>query len=163
MRISSTVTLMILVTLLQVGCDTPERDWTRTKAANTIAAYRKFVDAHPKSNHAANARARYRALQDEFNWASAQWTNTGGGFKNYLQSEPDGRHVREAQAQMLEYERTRAWRLALRSLSVDSLQGYLRAYPYAPNADEARRQLDALTFVQLAEARSKRSGEKKRD
>ena len=154
---------MILATLLLAGCDTPEHDWTRAKAVNTMAAYRSFVDAHPESDHAENARARLRALQDEFDWASAQWTNTDGAFKNYLQSDPGGRHVQEAQAQVFEIERTRAWSLVLRSPSVDTLQGYLRTYPYASNADEARRQLDALTFVQLAEARSKRSGEKKRD
>lgn len=149
--------------LVLAGCGTPQYDWNKTLAANTVAAYQTFLNNHGRSKYAGDARGRLLGLKDDQAWSLAQATNTIDGYHDYLRAEGGGIHAPDAQYKITALERARAWKSLPNDASADSLQAFLQKYPQGLESNEARRKLSALDYrVQLAVAGTKSTAERER-
>ncbi len=75
-------------------------DWQAAAAANTIDAYRGYLNKHAGGANASEAQRRLAALEaekaDEDAWRTAVSLNSKRAFETYQQAFPQGRHVVEA-------------------------------------------------------------------
>ncbi|MFO7277690.1 MAG: SPOR domain-containing protein [Pseudomonadota bacterium] len=145
----STVTLALLV--LVGGCSREQRDWRSAQAADTIEAYTLFVQRHPDSEHAAQARARLAQLGEERDWIRASERNTVEAYRSFLRQHPDGRWAQEARIrleshQLAENERSLSPAPAAASQRGEPAASYygiqLGAFSSEPNA---RREWERLS------------------
>ena len=65
------VTLVALLLSLLAGCSREQQDWRSAEAADTIEAYGHFIQRHPESELATQARTRSRSWSSEYGAASA--------------------------------------------------------------------------------------------
>ncbi|MGH9561628.1 MAG: tetratricopeptide repeat protein, partial [Terracidiphilus sp.] len=130
--------------LMAAGCGTADYDWNKALAANTVAAYQTFLQNHPKSKHADDARGRLLGVQDDQAWALAQATNTVPGYQDYLKTESGGIHASDAQYEITALERAAAWKAVQKDESAASLQAFLQKYPQGLESNEARQKLSTL-------------------
>jgi hypothetical protein len=148
-----------------VACNSAQDDWQKASASNTVAGYQEFLQQHPNTMQAAEARNRIEAQEDERAWARAQQANTVAAFESYIQEQPRGMHLEEAKARMAENERMTAWMAASAVDTPEALQAFLDKYPDGPQANQARAKLAQMTGyrVQFSAYRSETQAQKTRD
>lgn len=157
--------ICLLATLLLVGCSSTQSDWEQARTRDTVAAYRTFLDKHPNTAQAVQARNRIQALQDEQAWAQARQAHTDEAFEAYLRQQPSGMHIAEAQGLIGASERSAAWILASSAGTTEALESFLEKYPRGREAKQAKAELALISGyrVQLASFRSEKQAEKTRD
>src|SRR5258708_35388909 len=69
---------LITVLALLAGCSREQQDWRSAEAADTSEAYGGFVEQHPDSELAVQARARLAQLAEERDWTQAGQTPPAG-------------------------------------------------------------------------------------
>jgi len=82
--------ICLLATLLLVGCSSTQSDWEQARTRDTVAAYRTFLDKHPNTAQAVQARNRIQALQDEQAWAQARQAHTDEALRLICGNNPPG-------------------------------------------------------------------------
>ncbi|TLY94043.1 MAG: SPOR domain-containing protein [Gammaproteobacteria bacterium] len=90
------VALIAVVALLAAGCGREQQDWRSAEAADTSEAYARFVEQHPDSELAVQARARLVQLAEERDWAQAGTLATADAYRAFLAAHPSGRWSEEA-------------------------------------------------------------------
>jgi outer membrane protein assembly factor BamD (BamD/ComL family) len=144
-----------------VACSSAESDWNQANQTHTVAAYQDFLNKHPDSPHAADAKTQIQTLQDNQAWATAQQTNTADGYQQYLTAEPNGAHAQEAQQKLTALKATDAWNSTKNNPTEASLNSFLQMYPNTPEADQARSMLQTLDYrVELGSYRSADAADK---
>jgi len=129
---------LCLVSVVLAGCDSTERDWKGTTAANSRVAYEDFLKKHPGSVH--EALAKERAL--ELAWQEVLAANNMAAAEKFLQSHPKSRFESAANDLVAKL----AWADALRANSVEGFEAFLKRYAAHALRDEARRQLMELRW-----------------
>ena len=86
---------LVVVTLV-AGCSREKIDWKSAESADSVEAYDKFIERHPDSELATQARARVAQLQEERDWKVATGTDTADGYKDFLAKHPEGKWAEEA-------------------------------------------------------------------
>jgi hypothetical protein len=81
---------------LVAGCSREKIDWKSAEAADTVAAYERFIASHPDSELATQARARVAQLAEERDWKIATTTDSPDGYKEFLAKHPNGKWAEEA-------------------------------------------------------------------
>jgi len=76
--------------LLIAGCTKTDEAWENAVKTDTPDAYASFLERHPRSEYAEQARTRRDALIDERDWNVARRQNTADGYAKYLSAHPDG-------------------------------------------------------------------------
>lgn len=153
----------LLLGLMLAACSSIEADWQTAASANTIGAYQDFLKEHPNGQHADEARARIKSLEDDQAWMMATATNTQQSFEQYLRDRPSGSHAQEARDRITGFERAAAWKTAQSAGSPAAIQSFLQRYPTGPESDEARAALQRLQNVfqvQLAAYRSRKEADR---
>ncbi len=90
------VALITVLALLAAGCSREQQDWRSAEAADTSEAYGRFVEQHPDSELAVQARARLAQLAEERDWAQAGEIATADAYRGFLAEHPSGRWSEEA-------------------------------------------------------------------
>src|SRR5256885_13822018 len=90
------VALIAVLALLAAGCGREQQDWRSAEAADTSEAYARFVEQHPDSELAVQARARLAQLAEERDWAQAGRLPTPDAHPAVLAAHPNGRWSGEA-------------------------------------------------------------------
>src|SRR5256885_11921719 len=85
------VALIAVLALLAAGCGREQQDWRSAEAADTSEAYARFVEQHPDSELAVQARARLVQLAEERDWAQAGKLATPAAHRALLAAHPGGR------------------------------------------------------------------------
>src|SRR5256885_8492435 len=85
------VALIAVLALLAAGCGREQQDWRSAEAADTSEAYARFVEQHPDSELAVQARARLVQLAEERDWAQAGRSATADPYRGFLALHPSGR------------------------------------------------------------------------
>jgi hypothetical protein len=155
--------VILTSTLLSVtACSSATSDWRKASTDNTVAGYQQFLSAHPKDEHADEARAMIVQLQDSDAWAQAQHTSTLAGYKGYLDKFPAGSHDADAHKAMTGLQRADAWN-TVKSQGAPELKAFLEKYPTGSESDQARAALQKLMgyHVRLATEPSHDRAEKK--
>jgi len=106
------VALIALLATLAAGCSREQQDWRSAEAADTHEAYGRFVEQHPDSELAAQARVRLAQLAEERDWAQAGKVATMDAYRAFLAEHPSGKWSEEARIRIEAFALGSAPRLA---------------------------------------------------
>jgi cell division septation protein DedD len=106
------VALITVLGLLAVGCSLEQQDWRSAEAADTREAYGRFVEQHPDSELAVQARARIAQLAEERDWVEAGTVASADAYKAFLAQHPNGKWSEEARIRIEAFSLGSAPRLA---------------------------------------------------
>jgi len=84
------VLLAIVWLLAAAACTKTDDAWDTAVRIDTPDAYASFLERHPKSEYAEQARTRRDALIDERDWKTARRENTPSAYAKYLTAHPEG-------------------------------------------------------------------------
>lgn len=88
--------MSLAVVLIFSACSREQRDWRTAQAADTIEAYGRFLERHPESQLAVQARARVEQLGEQRDWERAVATDTEAAYRRFLALHPSGKWSQEA-------------------------------------------------------------------
>jgi hypothetical protein len=91
---------MLCASLMLVACSGERRDWRSAEAADTVEAYDQFIERHPESERAEQARARLAQLSEEREWQRASSANTPASYRAFLAQHPNGKWAGEARIRL---------------------------------------------------------------
>jgi cell division protein FtsN len=109
------VALIAVLATLAAGCSREQQDWRSAEAADTREAYGRFVEQHPDSELAAQARARLAQLAEERDWVEAGIVATADAYRAFLAQHPSGKWSEEARIRIEAFALGSAPRLAPRT------------------------------------------------
>jgi hypothetical protein len=78
------------------ACSSEQQDWRSAEGADTSEAWGRFIEQHPDSELAAQARARIAQLAEELDWQHASALATAQGYRQFLGHHASGSHAEEA-------------------------------------------------------------------
>jgi cell division protein FtsN len=116
------------------GCSGEQQDWRSAEAADTTEGYARFIEQHPDSELAAQARDRLHQLAEERDWQRTTSDGTLEAYRGFLAQYPSGRYSQEA-------------RIRIESAALGSLP---RIAPQTPDAQAAPP--SGVKLLQLASA-----------
>lgn len=70
-HLSPLVAAFGLLTILMIGCSSPEKDWEKARSVNTIEAYNQFINKYPGDKHVSDAKLQISRLQIPGKWQSS--------------------------------------------------------------------------------------------
>ena len=82
--------------LLASGCSREQQDWRSAESADTIEAYGRFIQRHPESELAAQARTRVAQLDEDQDWQHAGSADTVDAYRQFISQHPNGKWAQEA-------------------------------------------------------------------
>jgi len=106
------VALIAVLAALAAGCSREQQDWRSAEAADTSEAYGRFVEQHPDSELAAQARVRLAQLAEERDWTQAGTVATADAYRAFLAEHPSGKWSEEARIRIEAFALGSAPRLA---------------------------------------------------
>jgi hypothetical protein len=136
---------LLLVAAILGACSNPDDDFRAAEQAGTETGWRQFIQQHPDSALAGQARLQLDNLLEQQDWAKAQASQSADALRAYLQAHPMGPNADTALEQLLDLERRFVWQTAERAASREAYENFLLQYPDAPEADEARKRIAALS------------------
>lgn len=97
-----TVALLLGVTSLALisGCSRERIDWKSAEAADTQEGYDHFLERHPDSQLATQARARLTQLAEDKDWQRAIAADTADAYRSFLAQHATGKWAEEARIRM---------------------------------------------------------------
>ncbi len=90
------VLLSALVLFALTGCSREQQDWRSAEGADTPEAYGQFIERHPESELATQARTRIVQLGEDRDWQSAGTADTADAYRQFLAQHPNGKWSQEA-------------------------------------------------------------------
>jgi cell division protein FtsN len=90
------VALVTLLAGLAVACSGEQQDWRSAESADTSEAWGRFLEQHPDSELAGQARVRMARLEIKRDWQLADSIGTVEAYRAFLTQHPTGRWSEEA-------------------------------------------------------------------
>jgi len=90
------VLIQAVFAFLVAGCSREQQDWRSAEAADTVESYGQFLDHHPDSELATQARTRVAQLAEEREWNQASTADTADAYREFLGQHPNGKWAQEA-------------------------------------------------------------------
>jgi hypothetical protein len=84
------------MSLLLAGCNRETADWKSATTADTGESYQQFLQQHPDSTHADQARSRLKALMEDHDWQTAAAADTRSAYDQFIALHPDSKWAQEA-------------------------------------------------------------------
>ncbi|MEP7242175.1 MAG: SPOR domain-containing protein [Gammaproteobacteria bacterium] len=94
--VTSAVVVSVLAMAFITGCSRERLDWKSAESADTLEAYDHFVERHPDSPLATQARARMTQLVEDKDWQHANSVDTAEAYKAFLAQHASGKWAEEA-------------------------------------------------------------------
>lgn len=116
-----------------------DNDWYNALASQSAYALERYIQEHPESVHATEARIKI----DSLDWVSAVTQNTLESYKKYIEKHADGEYIDDAKTN---FEKCSSMQVS--SADVEMVSGLVRAYC----ANSANRELLASRGVDLTNA-----------
>jgi cell division septation protein DedD len=113
--------VMILVVSLLTACSREKIDWKSAEAADTVESYDHFIERHPDSPLATQARTRVTQLNEDRDWKRASSTDTADAYRQFLTQHDSGKWAEEA-------------RIRIENFSLDGGTGMRPTDPVASSA-----------------------------
>src|ERR1700733_5705673 len=98
-RAGKLAALMVSVAVLS-ACSREQQDWRSAEASDTVQGYGEFLQRHPDSELATEARTRVSQLSEDREWQSAGSADTADAYKQFLAQHPNGKWAQEARIRM---------------------------------------------------------------
>jgi cell division septation protein DedD len=87
----------LVVSLAVLGaCSREQQDWRSAEAADTVEGYGQFLQRHPDSELATEARTRVAQLSEDLEWQRAGSADNPDAYKQFLAQHPNGKWAQEA-------------------------------------------------------------------
>ena len=81
----------LIVALAVLGaCSREQQDWRSAEAADSVAGYGQFLQRHPDSELATEARTRVAQLSEDLEWQRAGSADNADAYKQFLAQHPNG-------------------------------------------------------------------------
>ena len=116
--------------------DTAEAEWGKVSAGKDRAGLQSFLERHPTSPHAEEARLAI----DQLDWESASSSNNRSKLQDYLNKHPDGRFVPQCRNAL----DTLDWNDVKNSSDPVKLQEFLDSHPQSQHKTEAEAKIAGL-------------------
>ena len=101
MRRSARIAVAGLVALaVLVGCSREKIDWKSAEAADTVESYDHFIERHPDSTLATQARTRVAQLNEDRDWKKATAADTADAYRQFLSQHESGKWAEEARIRL---------------------------------------------------------------
>ena len=114
------ISLLVGQLLFLVGCATPKKDWEKAQRLNTIEAYEEFLQKHPDSEFAYEAKHKI----EELAWERAKEQNTIEAYEEFLQKHPFSIFALDAKERIANLERfKKIFEAAKTSFQLEQLLG----------------------------------------
>ena len=81
---------------LLAGCSREQQDWRSAESTDTMQAYGQFLEHHPDSELATQARTRIGQLGEDRDWLRAGTDGTVEAYRQFLAQHPNGKWSQEA-------------------------------------------------------------------
>lgn len=81
---------------LAAACSREQQDWRSAEAADTMEGYSQFLERHPESELATEARTRVAQLAEDREWQQASHADTADAYRQFLAQLPNGKWSQEA-------------------------------------------------------------------
>src|ERR1700738_128579 len=78
------------------ACSREQQDWRAAEAADSVAGYGQFLQRHPDSELATEARTRVAQLSEDLEWQLAGSADNADAYKQFLVQHPNGKWAQEA-------------------------------------------------------------------
>ncbi len=88
--------LSAVALLVLAGCSREQQDWRSAEGADTMEAYGQFIERHPESELATQARTRIGQLGEQRDWQRAGSADTADAYRQFLTQHPNGKWSQEA-------------------------------------------------------------------
>jgi cell division protein FtsN len=92
--------LSLCLALLAAGCSREQQDWRSAEGANTLESYGQFIQRHPESELARQARTRVTQLEEDRDWQHAGSVDTVVAYRQFMLQHPSGKWVQEARVRI---------------------------------------------------------------
>ncbi len=125
---------LLAVGVALAACSGEQQDWRSAEAADTTEAYARFLEQHPGSELARQARARLDQLAEERDWQRTLGDGSLEAYREFVTRYPGGRYSQEA-------------RIRIESAALGSIP---RIAPQSPEAQAAPP--SGVKLLQLATA-----------
>lgn len=159
MRNSLLATAQIIAFSALVGCATVEGDWRAARERDTDFGYYMFLDKHPDSQFADEAKKRREDLkraeaeaENATQWAEAKARNTRRAYERFISRRPNSRHVEEARFRIEAVD----WSSAKTVGSVEAYATFIKLHPDSQRAAEAQRLSEGAEFAAAVESKMAR-------
>jgi cell division septation protein DedD len=87
----------LIVSLTVLGaCSREQQDWRSAEAADSVEGYGQFLQRHPDSELATEARTRVAQLSEDLEWQRAGSADNADAYKQFLAQHPNGKWAQEA-------------------------------------------------------------------
>jgi len=93
---AGTIALIALLASLAAACSREQQDWRAAEGADTSEAWQRFIEQHPASELAPQARARLAQLAEQRDWQHATGVGTVEAYREFLSQHGHGRWSEEA-------------------------------------------------------------------
>jgi hypothetical protein len=100
MRTLTAAVLVVVSVTLVAGCSRERIDWKSAEAADTQESYNHFLQLHPDSALATQARTRLAQLAEDKDWKRASTADTADAYRQFLEQHPNGKWAEEARIRM---------------------------------------------------------------
>ncbi len=94
-RAGKLAALIVMLAVLD-ACSREQQDWRSAEASDTVAGYGEFLQRHPDSELATEARTRVAQLSEDLEWRSAGSADNADAYKQFLAQHPNGKWAQEA-------------------------------------------------------------------
>jgi hypothetical protein len=86
----------VCLLVLAAGCSREQQDWRSAEAADSIEGYGQFIQRHPESELAAQARSRVTQLGEDLDWQHAGSADNPDAYRQFITQHPNGKWAQEA-------------------------------------------------------------------
>lgn len=90
------VALGIALACVLAGCSREREDWRSAQTADTVESYEQFLQQHPDSARATEARGRVEQLVEDRDWQAASTADAVAAYQQFLAQHPEGKWSQEA-------------------------------------------------------------------
>jgi len=98
-RAGKLAALWVCVAMLG-ACSREQQDWRSAEASDTVQGYGEFLQRHPDSELATEARTRVAQLSEDREWQQVGTADTADAYKQFLAQHPNGKWAQEARIRM---------------------------------------------------------------
>jgi len=90
------VAALTVFLFLAAACSREQQDWRSAEAADTVEGYSHFLERHPDSELATEARTRVAQLAEDHEWQQASQADTADAYRQFMTQHPNGKWSQEA-------------------------------------------------------------------
>lgn len=94
------------------ACSSEQQDWRSAESADTTEAWGRFIEQHPNSELAGQARGRIAQLAEQRDWEHTDATATAQAYREFLAHHSHGKRAEEARIRIEAYALGSAPRIA---------------------------------------------------